>query len=198
MGFRYRKSFGSGPFRMTVSKSGVGYSVGGKGARVTKKAGGGMRTTAGIAGTGLTYTTETGARNMSRSGKRSQQKGKSGCLGCFGSFALVLALLALIGSCDSFTEETDLIETESITISTEASEDIQESNLQEVTEVPMETVEEEPVRVEEQKEQSIIVYITDTGTKYHKNGCGHLEDSKREIDLEAAIAQGYEPCGTCY
>lgn len=55
MGFRFRKSFGKGPFRVTVSKSGVGYSVGGKGFRVTKKAGGGMRTTASIPGTGISY-----------------------------------------------------------------------------------------------------------------------------------------------
>ena len=55
MGFRFRKSFGKGPFRVTVSKSGVGYSVGGKGFRVTKKAGGGIRTTASIPGTGISY-----------------------------------------------------------------------------------------------------------------------------------------------
>lgn len=34
MGFYFRKSFGSGPFRVNFSKSGVSYSVGGKGARV--------------------------------------------------------------------------------------------------------------------------------------------------------------------
>src|SRR4051812_16892976 len=34
MGWSYRKSFGSGPFRINLSKGGVGYSVGVKGARV--------------------------------------------------------------------------------------------------------------------------------------------------------------------
>ena len=34
MGWSYRKSFGSGPFRINFSKSGVSYSVGVKGARV--------------------------------------------------------------------------------------------------------------------------------------------------------------------
>ena len=62
MGFRFRKSFGKGPFRVTVSKSGVGYSVGTKGFRYTKKAGGGTRTTASIPGTGISYVTETGAK----------------------------------------------------------------------------------------------------------------------------------------
>lgn len=61
MGFRFRKSFGKGPFRVTVSKSGVGYSVGGKGFRYTKKAGGGTRTTASIPGTGISYVSDSGS-----------------------------------------------------------------------------------------------------------------------------------------
>ena len=34
MGFFYRKSVTFGPFRVNLSKSGIGYSVGGKGFRV--------------------------------------------------------------------------------------------------------------------------------------------------------------------
>ncbi len=60
MGFRFRKSVKAGPFRMTFSKSGIGYSIGGKGFRVTKKAGGGTRTTASIPGTGISYVTDHG------------------------------------------------------------------------------------------------------------------------------------------
>jgi len=56
MGFRFRKSVNFGPFRVNFSKSGIGYSVGGKGFRATKKAGGGFRTTASIPGTGISYT----------------------------------------------------------------------------------------------------------------------------------------------
>ena len=55
MGLRYRKSFGSGPVRINVSKSGVGWSVGTKGARITKKTNGGYRTTASIPGAGISY-----------------------------------------------------------------------------------------------------------------------------------------------
>lgn len=62
MGFRFRKSFGKGPFRVNISKSGVGYSVGTKGLRYTKKAGGGTRTTASIPGTGISYVTESGSK----------------------------------------------------------------------------------------------------------------------------------------
>lgn len=35
MGFRFKRTFGSGPFRATLSKSGISYSIGVKGARVT-------------------------------------------------------------------------------------------------------------------------------------------------------------------
>lgn len=63
MGFRFRKSIGAGPFRMNLSKSGIGYSVGTKGFRVTKKASGGIRTTASIPGTGISYTQDYGNKS---------------------------------------------------------------------------------------------------------------------------------------
>lgn len=44
----------------------------------------------------------------------------------------------------------------------------------------------------------ITVYITDTGTKYHNEGCQYLSDSKHAISLEAAKAQGYTPCSRCH
>lgn len=59
MGFRFRKSFGAGPFRVNVSKSGIGWSVGTKGARYTKKASGGSRSTLSLPGTGISYVSET-------------------------------------------------------------------------------------------------------------------------------------------
>ena len=56
MGIRFRKSINLGKgFRVNMSKSGPGFSWGGKGFRVTKKANGGFRTTAYIPGTGLSY-----------------------------------------------------------------------------------------------------------------------------------------------
>lgn len=65
MGFRFRKSVNFGPFRLNFSKSGVGYSVGGKGFRVTKTATGKTRTTASIPGTGISYVTETAGAHSS-------------------------------------------------------------------------------------------------------------------------------------
>lgn len=56
MGVRFKKSINLGKgFRLNMSKSRPGFSWGGKGFRVTKKANGGFRTTAYIPGTGLSY-----------------------------------------------------------------------------------------------------------------------------------------------
>lgn len=61
MGFRYRKSINlGGGFRVNLSKSGVGYSWGTKGMRVTKTATGKTRSTLSIPGTGISYVTESG------------------------------------------------------------------------------------------------------------------------------------------
>lgn len=62
MGLRHRKSFRlGGGFRVNLSKSGVGYSWGGKGYRISKRSAGGVQSTISLLGTGLSYTT-----NLSR------------------------------------------------------------------------------------------------------------------------------------
>lgn len=67
MGLRFRKSIKVGPARINLSKSGVGYSVGTKGFRVTKTAKGTVRTTASIPGTGISHVTETSSKKKNKS-----------------------------------------------------------------------------------------------------------------------------------
>lgn len=55
MGFIYRKSFSLGPFRANLSKSGIGYSLGGRGFRTGISARGRRYTSFGLPGTGLGY-----------------------------------------------------------------------------------------------------------------------------------------------
>ena len=55
MGFYYRKSVNLGPFRVNLSKSGVGYSVGGRGFRVGATPRGKKYTSFSIPGTGIGY-----------------------------------------------------------------------------------------------------------------------------------------------
>ena len=102
MGLRFRKSIKMGPARINFSKSGIGYSVGGKGFRATKKAGGGYRATASIPGTGISYVkdypekskiTDTGGDTMSKksSGGKKPGKGKL-ILGAFVALCVVGAI----------------------------------------------------------------------------------------------------------
>ena len=67
MAIRFRKSIKLGGARINVSKSGVGYSVGGKGFRYTKKANGSTKTTASLPGTGISYIKEYGRKSRSHS-----------------------------------------------------------------------------------------------------------------------------------
>ena len=47
-------------------------------------------------------------------------------------------------------------------------------------------------------ESTITVYITKTGTKYHRSGCSYLSKSKIAISLSDAKAAGYSPCSRCW
>ena len=63
---------------------------------------------------------------------------------------------------------------------------------------PSQPVEEAPVYTPPStNEQSYTVYITNTGSKYHRAGCRHLKDSQIAIDINDAIAQGYTACKSC-
>ncbi|MBE6588350.1 MAG: hypothetical protein E7647_08060 [Ruminococcaceae bacterium] len=44
---------------------------------------------------------------------------------------------------------------------------------------------------------SYTVYITETGEKYHRTGCRHLNKSMIPISRDEAVAAGYTPCSVC-
>lgn len=107
MGFRFRKSLKFGPFRVTASKSGLSYSAGVKGARVTRRADGRTQTTLSVPGTGLSHvsttsgtTRTTSAADQPREMTREEQMRdyydmgtkKQGC-GCAIALAVFMALL---------------------------------------------------------------------------------------------------------
>lgn len=75
MGLRYRKSINlGGGFRVNLSKSGIGYSWGVKGYRITKTADGKTRQTVSIPGTGISYVDERkGRRSGSSTGPAGPQ-----------------------------------------------------------------------------------------------------------------------------
>ena len=63
MGWSYRKSVNLGPFRVNVSKSGVGYSVGTAGFRTGVRANGRRYSSFNIPGTGIRYTPSQSTRS---------------------------------------------------------------------------------------------------------------------------------------
>lgn len=47
------------------------------------------------------------------------------------------------------------------------------------------------------KDDDQIVYITNTGSKYHREECRFLRKSKKEIKRSEAEKRGYTPCKVC-
>ena len=110
MGLRFRKSINlGGGAKINLSKSGVGYSIGTKGARITKKASGGSKTTLSVPGTGISYVKESKgkrkASNTSEDGTTGGSMGNTGgpkkrntllwVLGWLSIFPLPLTILLL-------------------------------------------------------------------------------------------------------
>lgn len=83
MGLRFRKSINlGGGAKINLSKSGVGYSIGTKGARITKKASGGSKTTLSVPGTGISYVKESkGKRKASNTSEGGTTGGSMGNTG---------------------------------------------------------------------------------------------------------------------
>ncbi len=69
MGFRFRKSINIGPLRINFSKSGVGFSFGVKGLRVSRSAKGKHTATVSLPGTGLSY-----VQNLDELGRDREEK----------------------------------------------------------------------------------------------------------------------------
>lgn len=50
---------------------------------------------------------------------------------------------------------------------------------------------------EQQQRTSRTVYITDTGSKYHRSGCRYLSKSKIATSLDSALDRNYSACSVC-
>jgi len=50
---------------------------------------------------------------------------------------------------------------------------------------------------ENSEKVSAVVYVTNTGSKYHEEDCFHLRKSRREMSQDEAELQGYEACAHC-
>lgn len=59
------------------------------------------------------------------------------------------------------------------------------------------TFDQTPLTFASAPSESVQVYVTQTGKKYHCSHCPYLKDSHIAIDLDEAKKQGYTPCGKC-
>lgn len=41
------------------------------------------------------------------------------------------------------------------------------------------------------------VYVTQSGERYHRNGCQYLSKSSKELPLRTALARNYTACSKC-
>ncbi len=55
-----------------------------------------------------------------------------------------------------------------------------------------------PKAITPNKNQSVTVYTTKTGSKYHVDGCSYLSKSKIPISLSDAKSSGLGPCSKCH
>lgn len=111
MGLRYRKSVKCGPLRFNFSKSGVGYSFGGRGFRFTKKANGGYRTTASIPGSGISYVKDfsgkTDSKDLIPSTSHQPAAKPNGCAkGCLAGTAAFFISVFALGVVGSFLPDS--------------------------------------------------------------------------------------------
>lgn len=214
MGFRFRKSFGKGPFRVTISKSGVSTSIGGKGARFTKKANGNTMSTFGIPNSGITYVSETsnekkGNKRMnntklasSNSNKNEEvKKIKKPLWKRFWIWLLIIICFFVSCSANS-SNEAEVVEVktfEEVEETEETEEVVEDFTFEENESQENLIIEEEETVIEEVivEDTTKYVYITKHGEKYHDSGCRHIKDKEVSIISEQEAILKYEPCGTC-
>ena len=100
-------------------------------------------------------------------------------------------------------QSESIIEPEPTTETEVQTDNIMETEIEtEEVNTPEQTIQTEYIvqtetPVIETESPEIIVYITNTGSKYHRSSCRHLSESKIETTLSNALASGYGPCGTC-
>ena len=54
------------------------------------------------------------------------------------------------------------------------------------------------VQAQEVVKEEVKVYVTKTGTKWHKANCKSLSKSKIEKDFKEVMLSDYEPCNNCH
>ena len=209
MGMRYRKSLKFGPLRVNLSKSGVGYSVGNKIYRVTKKANGGMRTTATLPGISDVKDYSKDQVEEAAQMARTRRKKKAPAI-VSGAAALLLLIGVVAGGGDDSSKDKDATPstrqeqtvkpststkttttTETDTPAPSTSTETPAPAPQPSTKTDANAQDSQPATQNERK-----VYRTKTGKRYHYDS--HCNDGDYyEVTLSDAQNAGLTPCKKC-
>lgn len=219
MGIRYRKSFKLGPLRINLSKSGVGYSVGNKFYRVTKKANGGMRTTTTLPGTGISDVKDYSKDQVEEAAQMARTKKKKKVPAIVSGAAALLVLIGVVtgGGDDASKDKDDTPSTRqeqtvtpSTSTKTTTTTKTDTTTPSTSTETKTETKTETPAPAPQpstktgttaqasqpatQNERK--VYRTKTGKRYHYDSHCNGGDYY-EVTLSQAENAGLTPCKKC-
>lgn len=205
MGRRYRKSIKLGPLRINLSKSGVGYSVGNKFYRVTKKANGGMRTTTTLPGTGISDVKDYSKDQVEEAAQMARTRKKKKVPAIVSGAAALLVLIGVVtGGGDDSSKDKDS------TPSTRQEQTVKPStSTKTTTTTKTDTKTETPAPAETKTETTTTaqasqpatqnerkVYRTKTGKRYHYDSNCNGGDYY-EVTLSDAQNAGLTPCKKC-
>lgn len=213
MGIRYRKSFKLGPLRINLSKSGVGYSVGNKFYRVTKKANGGMRTTATLPGTGISDVKEYSKDQVEEAAQMARTRKKKKIPAIVSGAAALLVLIGVVtGGGDDSSKDKDSTpstrQEQTVTPSTSTKTTTTTPSTQAETKTETKTETPAPAPQPSTKTDTTAqasqpatqnerkVYRTKTGKRYHYDSSCNGGDYY-EVTLSDAQNAGLTPCKKC-
>lgn len=110
------------------------------------------------------------------------------------TFTLNDTVYVINGCTFTYSKQDDTSLALSATVDEEATQELAEQR-----EAERAAAEAEAQRQREASAQQaeITVYITDTGSKYHREGCRYLRQSCHAISLSSAKASGYTACSVC-
>ncbi|MCI9227091.1 MAG: DUF4236 domain-containing protein [Dorea sp.] len=144
---------------------------------------------------------------IAKGSTKTQPKKKGGCLAtCLLIFTILCLIFAIIPSGDKKEEAKEsnqqkITEEQTAENATLQSDSIEttESSIDDTSEdVPEINAESDPAAITQPKNTSEMVWLPESGTKYHRNSSCSNMDNPRQATLDEAVNTGYEPCKKCY
>ncbi len=105
----------------------------------------------------------------------------------------VLAVLVCIMAAGSFRSETEPAAADSTVSSSLSDESLSAADSAAASSEEAEST----MAAESGDAEEVIVYVTESGSKYHLSTCQYVEDGGIALTLTEAQEQGYEPCKVC-